>query len=129
MLSNAQVEAVIPVSDVDEATSFYGETLGLEVLERIDVLPDNPEVRFRAGNGTLAVYKSVGAGQSRHTLVGFIVEDVRSAVAALGERGVTFEEYEMPDIKTDAGVAEIGGMTAAWFKDPDGNILSINSYG
>jgi catechol 2,3-dioxygenase-like lactoylglutathione lyase family enzyme len=129
MLSNAQVEAVIPVSDVDEATSFYGETLGLEVLERIDVLPDNPEVRFRAGNGSLAVYKSVGAGQSRHTLVGFIVEDVRSTVAALGERGVTFEEYEMPDLKTDAGVAEIGGITAAWFKDPDGNILSINSYG
>jgi catechol 2,3-dioxygenase-like lactoylglutathione lyase family enzyme/peptidoglycan hydrolase-like protein with peptidoglycan-binding domain len=129
MLTNAQVEAIIPVSDVDEAASFYGEKLGLDVLERIDILPENPEVRFRTPNGTLAAYKSVGAGQSRHTLVGFIVDDVRSAVAALRERGVTFEEYDLPEIKTEAGVAQTGTITAAWFKDPDGNILSINSYG
>ncbi len=129
MLTNAQVEAVIPVSDVDEATSFYGEKLGLEVLERIDVLPENPFVRFGGGSGTLAVYKSVGAGQSRHTLAAFIVDDVRSAVNALRERGVTFEEYDLPDIKTKEGVAQSGSTTAAWFKDPDGNILSISSYG
>jgi catechol 2,3-dioxygenase-like lactoylglutathione lyase family enzyme len=129
MLTNAQVEAVIPVSDIEEALSFYGGKLGLEVLERMDDLPDNPEIRFRVGNGVLAAYKSVGAGQSRHTLLSFVVDDVRSTVAALRERGVTFEEYDTPDIKTEGGIAEMGDAIAAWFKDPDGNILAVGSYG
>jgi catechol 2,3-dioxygenase-like lactoylglutathione lyase family enzyme len=128
MLTNAQVEAAIPVSDIDEALSFYGEKLGLEVLERMDDLPDNPVVRFRVGNGVLAAYKSVGAGQSRHTLLSFVVDDVRSTVAALREHGVTFEEYDTSDIKTEGGIAEMGNATAAWFKDPDGNILAVGSY-
>jgi catechol 2,3-dioxygenase-like lactoylglutathione lyase family enzyme len=129
MLTNAQVEAAIPVSDIEQAVEFYGDKLRLEVVERLDDLPDNPEVRFRVGNGTLAAYKSVGAGQSRATLLSFVVDDVSSTVAALRERGVTFEEYDTPDIKTEGGVAEVGSATVAWFKDPDGNILAVGSYG
>ncbi len=129
MLTNAQAEPIIPVSDVDEAVSFYGGKLGLEILERVDADPANPELRFGVGSTTLTVYESSGAGQSRHTLANFVVDDVRATVVALRERGVKFEEYDLPGYKTEDGIAQIGAGSAAWFKDSDGNILAVGSYG
>ena len=125
---NAQPEPVVPVTDLDRAVSFYTDKVGLEVLERYDVPPENPMVRLRAGSGTLAVYKSVGAGQSRHTLAAFVVDDIESAVADMRGRGVTFEEYDMGELKTENGIARVGNTAGAWFKDPDGNILGIGQY-
>jgi catechol 2,3-dioxygenase-like lactoylglutathione lyase family enzyme len=128
---NAQPEAAIPVSDVDRAVTFYTDKVGLEVLDRFDVPdvpPDNPMVRLDAGKGTVLVYKSVGAGQSRHTLVGFVVDDIESTVAEMRGRGVTFEEYDMGEIKTENGIARMGRTAGAWFKDPDGNIIGIGEY-
>ncbi|MBD0348831.1 MAG: VOC family protein [Thermoleophilia bacterium] len=124
MLSGARVEAVVPVSDLDRAIEFYGQTLGLGTPER-DEFPGTPGARFRSGASTLYLYKSVGAGQSRHTLVAFDVDDIDQAVASLRRNGVTFEEYDSPDIKTENGIATIGEERAAWFKDPDGNILGV----
>ena len=128
MIANAKVEPVIPVSDVDRAGSFYGGTLGLEELQRYEAPAANPMIRYEVGGGSILVYKSVGAGESRHTLAGFIVDDIESAVEDLRGRGVTFEEYDMGDIKTENGIATIGDDRAAWFKDPDGNILGIGQY-
>ena len=125
MFTDAKAEPVIPVSDLGQAASFYGGTLGLKELQRYDEPAANPMIRYEIGSGSLMVYKSVGAGQSRHTLVGFIVEDIGKAVEELRGRGVTFEEYDMGDIKTENGIATIGDERAAWFKDPDGNILGI----
>jgi catechol 2,3-dioxygenase-like lactoylglutathione lyase family enzyme len=128
---NAQPEAIIPVADLDRAVSFYSDKVGMEVLERFDepdVPADNPMVRLGAGNGTVMLYKSVGAGQSRHTLVGFNVDDIESAVAEMRGRGVTFEEYEMGDIKTEGGIVRMGKTAGAWFKDPDGNIIGVGEY-
>jgi catechol 2,3-dioxygenase-like lactoylglutathione lyase family enzyme len=128
MIGNAQPEPVIPVSDVDRAASFYGGTLGLSELQRYDEPAPNPMIRYAVGGGSILVYKSVGAGQSRHTLLGFLVDDIVAAVDGLRGRGVTFEEYDTGDIKTENGIATIGKTKGAWFKDPDGNILGVGQY-
>jgi catechol 2,3-dioxygenase-like lactoylglutathione lyase family enzyme len=129
MLDQAQIAAVVPVSDVDAAIRFYGETLGLVLKERRDDLPDNREAEFEVGGGTLFVYESVGAGKSRHTVAAFRVDDIDAVTSALRERGVTFEEYDLPDLKTENGIATIGAVRAAWCRDPDGNIIAVESVG
>jgi catechol 2,3-dioxygenase-like lactoylglutathione lyase family enzyme len=126
-LAEAGIVAIVPVSDVEAAIRFYGETLGLELQERRDDLPENREAEFRAGQGTLLVYESVGAGKSRHTIAGFRVDDVDAVVAGLRERGVEFEEYDLPQMKTEGGVAAVGDVRAAWCRDPDGNLLAIET--
>jgi len=110
---------------VDKAMEFYGGTLGLELQVRRDDLPENREAEFRAGDGTLVVYESVAAGQSRGTVAGFRVDDLESVVAALRDRGVAFEEYDLPDLKTENGIASIGDLRASWARDPDGNIIAF----
>ena len=127
MLASAEVAAIVPVSDIDRAVYFYGNVLGLELQARRQDLPENREAEFKAGNGTLLVYESVGAGQSRHTVAGFRVEDIEAAVSGLRERGVAFEEYDLPNLKTENGIAALGDVRAAWCRDPDGNILAIES--
>lgn len=127
MLQNAHIAAVVPVSDIDKAVEFYGDTLGLELDVRRDDLPQNREAEFRAGDGTLVVYESVGAGQSRATVAGFRVDDIDAAVSALRERGVAFEDYDLPDLKTENGIAQVGDLRAAWARDPDGNIIAFES--
>ena len=125
MLGEAEIAAIIPVSDIDKAVEFYGNKLGLELQIRRDDLPENREAEFRAADGTLVVYESVAAGQSRGTLAGFRVNDLESVVARLRERGVVFEEYDTPDLKTENGIGRIGDLLAAWCKDPDGNIIAF----
>ena len=127
MLARAGIVAIVPVSDVEAAIRFYGETLGLELQERRDDLPENREAEFKAGQGTLLLYESVGAGKSRHTVAGFRVDDVDEAVARLCEQGVEFEEYDLPQMKTEGGIAAVGDVRAAWCRDPDGNLLAIES--
>ena len=129
MLEKAQIAAIIPVSDIDRAADFYGSKLGLELMARRDDLPQNREAEFSGGEGGLVAYESVAAGQSRGTLAGFRVDDIEAAVAALRANGVTFEEYDTPDLKTENGIASIGDVRAAWFKDPDGNILAVEQAG
>ena len=129
MIENAKAEPVIPVSDLDQAASFYGEKLGLSELRRYEEPAANPMIRYTVGDSSVLVYKSVGAGESRHTLLGFVVDDIDAAVEELRERGVTFEEYDTGDLKTENGIATIEGDRAAWFKDPDGNILAVGQYG
>ena len=125
MLGKAEITAIVPVSNVEKAVEFYGGTLGLELQIRRDDLPENREAEFRAGDGSLVVYESVAAGQSRGTVAGFRVEDLDSVVAALRERGVAFEEYDLPDLKTENGIASIGDLRASWARDPDGNIIAF----
>jgi catechol 2,3-dioxygenase-like lactoylglutathione lyase family enzyme len=125
MLGKAEIAAIVPVSDIDKAVEFYGDALGLELQVRRDDMPGNREAEFRAGDGTLVVYESVAAGQSRGTIAGFRVADVESVVAGLRERGVAFEDYDLPDLKTENGIGRIGDLLAAWARDPDGNILAF----
>src|SRR5437870_4782229 len=120
MLENATAHATIAVSDLDRAKKFYEDTLG---LKRIDERSDG--VRYQVSSSWILVYPSQFAGTAKSTYATFEVDDVEKAVQELRDRGVTFEDYDMPGLKTVNGIAEIQGVKGAWFKDPDGNILAI----
>ncbi len=127
MLENARIVAIVPVSDLEASVEFYEGRLGLRLDVRRDDLPDHKEAEFEGAEGRLLLYESVGAGASRHTVAAFRVDDLDTLVPALRDRGVRWEEYDLPDLKTEGGIAELGDVRAAWCKDPDGNILAFES--
>lgn len=117
--------AVVAVSDMTAARDFYEGKLGFSAgAER----PDGG-VRYPCGDGTaIHVYPSpANAGKSTATLVGFEVDDLEATVDELTANGVVFEQYDFDPIHTDEkGIARLGDARSAWFKDPDGNIISVN---
>jgi catechol 2,3-dioxygenase-like lactoylglutathione lyase family enzyme len=121
MLSDAPVNAVIPAADMARAKHFYSDTLGLKVSMEME-----GGVRYDAGGGTqFFVYQTPSAGQAAHTLASFVVADLDGEMADLRSRGVVFEDYDQPGLKTVEGVADMGEARGAWFKDSEGNILSL----
>jgi catechol 2,3-dioxygenase-like lactoylglutathione lyase family enzyme len=122
MLNDSSTFPVLPAADLARATAFYRETLGLTVAFEAE-----GGVAFTAGNGTMLFIYPHGATKAEHTVAGFMVDDLDSTVAGLRAKGVAFEEYDMPGLKTVDGIADAGGTKAAWFKDSEGNILSIGS--
>jgi catechol 2,3-dioxygenase-like lactoylglutathione lyase family enzyme len=122
MLGDVRFGAVIPVKSVARARQFYEGVLGVTPVRIQD-----REVIYRAGGALFAIYETEAAGKAGHTLGTFGgVEDIESVVAELRRRGVVFEEYDMPGLKTVEGIADFGPEKVAWFRDPDGNILSID---
>jgi catechol 2,3-dioxygenase-like lactoylglutathione lyase family enzyme len=124
-LTDGKAHATVAVSDQKRGNAFYGETLGLKLLDT------NPGVAvFECGGGTvLNVYQSQYAGSGKSTAVTFQVDDLDGTMADLRARGVIFEDYDQDQLKTSNGVVEAGGVRAAWFKDPDGNTLGIVQTG
>lgn len=124
MLRDAPVMAILPAADIERARKFYLETLN---LRRVDLPVPGNDFGVECGEGTvLYVYEREAGTKADHTVAGWLVEDVDEAVEELRERGVTFEQYDMPGLKTDErGIADIEGVKGAWFKDPEGNILAI----
>src|SRR6266516_5834677 len=121
MFESATAHATIAVSDLDRARKFYEETLGFKVKD-----DRSAGVTYEdAGGGWFLVYPSQFAGTAKSTYMSFEVSKVEEAVKELRDRGVVFEEYDMPGLKTVEGIAEIQGVKGAWFKDPDGNILAV----
>lgn len=129
MLEDGDVATRLPARDLERARAFYAEKLGLEpVEERAGGL------RYRCGSTYFVVFASAGAAAGTHTQMGWEVADIEATVAALRARGVVFEEYDLPGIKTVNGIAEIegnypskGGIgeKGAWFRDSEGNLLGI----
>ena len=120
MLEKADAYATIPAQNLERAKSFYADKLGLRPDE------ERPEgLRYRCGTGGFLLFESSGAASGAHTQLGWDVDDIEAAVAALRENGVVFEEYDLPGLKTVNGIAEIAGEKAAWFKDSEGNLLAI----
>jgi catechol 2,3-dioxygenase-like lactoylglutathione lyase family enzyme len=114
-------EATIPAKDIEGTRKFYEDVLRCEVVREAPA-----GITYRIGDSMFDLYPTQFAGSAQHTLGGFIVDDVEAAVADLRARGVTFEQYDMPGLKTDEnGIAELEGERGAWFKDPEGNILAI----
>jgi catechol 2,3-dioxygenase-like lactoylglutathione lyase family enzyme len=113
--------ATIPAKDIGRTRKFYEHVLGCQVVQ------ENPAgVMYRSGDTFFGLYLTPFAGTAQHTLGGFFVDDVEGAVAALRGKGVTFEQYDIPGIKTDEnGIADLGGRKGAWFRDPEGNILGV----
>jgi catechol 2,3-dioxygenase-like lactoylglutathione lyase family enzyme len=125
MFESASVHPAIAVTDLERAKAFYGGTLGLKTKdERAD------GVTYESGGTWLLVYPSQFAGTNQATYMTFEVSDVEAAIDELVGKGVTFEQYDFPGLKTDArGIAAIDGTKGAWFKDPDGNILAVGQTG
>jgi catechol 2,3-dioxygenase-like lactoylglutathione lyase family enzyme len=122
-LSDCSVAALLAVSDLDRARRFYEHQLGLAPGEE-----EQDGVAYPCANGTrIFVYLSPeNAGQSAATLAGWFVDDLDLTMDELASRGVVFEQYDQPGIKTDErGVFDAGRFRAAWMKDPDGNTMAL----
>jgi len=122
MLSNAPIVPYIPAADVPRARKFYEGILGLTVKEEYA-----GGVIYECGKSSwVFMYPSPGAGTSKASTAFWTVDDVEAEVAALKARGVAFENYDWPGLKTVNGIATGGGAKTAWFKDTEGNILAIS---
>jgi catechol 2,3-dioxygenase-like lactoylglutathione lyase family enzyme len=125
MLEQCRVYAALPAADLDRAKRFYDEKLGLTSQE----LPD--ELRYECGDGSaFLVFATSISSRGGHTQAGIEVADIEATVAELRSRGVIFEEYDTPELRTVDGIAtQPGGDRAAWFKDTEGNTLALVQFG
>ena len=126
MLKDSPIFTILPASDRDRARAFYSEQLGLEPSQ---VLP-NGDLEYETGGIRFYVTKSVRKSSGEFTQASWPVEDIEATVAELRSRGVTFEEYDIPDWKTVDGIAPVPGLgRAAYFKDSEGNLLGMIQFG
>lgn len=118
---DSPVYAYIPAANLDRARQFYEQKLGFKAAREIA-----GGVAYEFANGTACfMYPTPNAGTSRASQAFWQVEDVEKEVAELKARGVKFEEYDMPGLKTTNSIATAGGAKSAWFKDSEGNIMAI----
>lgn len=124
MLNNIDAIPTIAVKDVKKAKKFYSDTVGLK-----EVPSDEDQVlMYRSGNTTIMVYESEYAGSNKATAVTWAVGDEIDRLAKeLKDKGVPFERYDFPGTTMEGDVHVMDGMKAAWFRDPDGNILAMVS--
>ena len=121
MLGDSKAFSGFSVNDIEKAKEFYGRTLGLKVSESNGLL-----TLHLAGGNNVLIYPKPNHTPATFTVLNFPVDDVDQAVDELTKRGVRFEIYDLPEIKTDKkGIMRGNGPTIAWFKDPSGNILSV----
>jgi predicted enzyme related to lactoylglutathione lyase len=124
MLSNKDAIATIAVKDIDVAGKFYEGTLGWKKADK----GSEEGVSFQSGNSTIFVYRSQFAGTNQATALTIKVgNELEKVVQSLKAKGVNFEHYDMPGMKREGDIHGEGNMKAAWFKDPDGNILALVS--
>ncbi len=122
MLNQKEAIAMIAVKDIQAAAKFYEGTLGLERAGT----EGEEVITYRSGSTRINVYHSQFAGTNKATSVVWNVGDeMESIVASLKSKGVAFEHYDMPGLTLQGDIHVGGGMKVAWFKDPDGNILSL----
>ena len=110
----------IPAKDLERTRRFYEDVLDAQV-----VMEDPGGIIYRSGDSYFSLYPTEFAGTAQHTLGAFMVRDVEATVAELRGKGLAFEDYDLPGVKTVNGIADLGGTKGAWFKDPEGNILSV----
>jgi catechol 2,3-dioxygenase-like lactoylglutathione lyase family enzyme len=125
MLGDWDAQATVAVRDLKAARPFYVDTLGLTPLPS-----DQPSVQaFRAGRSVVLVYESEFAGTNKATVLTWALgEAFDETVKALKAKGVMFAHYDLPNMSRDGDVHVAGDMRVVWFKDPDGNILSLGNY-
>lgn len=123
MLGDANVCATIAVKDMAAGRKFYEQTLGLSET----VMENEHVVVYKSGDSALQIYVSQFAGTNQATCATWQVDDIQGVVEDLASKGVSFEHFDMPDGSWEGDVLVGGGEKAAWFKDPDGNILCVHS--
>ena len=125
MLNDAKVTANIPAADLKRAREFYSDKLGLTPSTEIEAAA--LLVYNTAGGTAFSIYQTQYAGLAGHTIAQLHVDDVEAEVRALQAKGITFEQYDMPGVEWNDGIASMGDMgKAAWFKDSEGNILCLD---
>jgi catechol 2,3-dioxygenase-like lactoylglutathione lyase family enzyme len=120
MLGKADATPMIAVKDLDRARKFYEETLGLTEVDDF-----GEGFMLKSGDTEFSVYRSEFAGTNKATALTFDVDDLEEEVRDLKQKGIAFEHYDMEGLTPKGDFYEAEGMKTAWFKDPDGNILSL----
>jgi catechol 2,3-dioxygenase-like lactoylglutathione lyase family enzyme len=129
MLRTSNVATRLPAQDLERARRFYAEKLGLDPIE------ERPGgLKYKCDNAHFALFESTSAPSGEHTQMAWEVDDLAAVVAELRRRGVVFEEYDLPGLRTVNGIAEVSGNYAssggigergAWFHDSEGNLLAL----
>jgi catechol 2,3-dioxygenase-like lactoylglutathione lyase family enzyme len=124
VLGDSRVMTAIPVADVGRARDFYEGVLGLKFVggPRAD---GSYEYECGSGTGLFTYPTEENAGKSPATLAAWQVDDIEATAKALRDRDVALEDYDLPGLKTEHGIATLRGAKALWFKDRDGNILNV----
>ena len=123
MFENAACYAVLPASDLDRAKTFWHDKFGIDPVD--DGFEEGDAAMFDIGRTRVLVYETQFAGTAQNTALGIDSDDFDRDMADLKAKGVAFNEYDLPGIKTENGVVEIGGMRTAWFNDSEGNIIAL----
>ena len=121
MIGRADATPMIAVKDLDRARTFYEGTLGLKSKDDWG----DEGATLKSGDTLVNVYRSEFAGTNKATALNFDVEDIESEVRSLKDKGIMFEHYDLPGLKQQGDLHVAEGFKTAWFKDPDGNILSL----
>ncbi|ONI90507.1 glyoxalase [Saccharothrix sp. ALI-22-I] len=123
MLTATRTTTILPVSDPERARRFYTDQLGLTPLGSTE----DGTLMFELGKGdALGLMPAEEGSQTEHTVLSFEVEDVSAEIRDLEQRGVRFDDYDLPDLKTVNHIAVMGSEKAAWFHDSEGNILCLH---
>jgi catechol 2,3-dioxygenase-like lactoylglutathione lyase family enzyme len=117
-----QVTCILPVKDMARARRFYEQQL---LLKPVGEKPDGKFV-YHCGGTEIALFPKPEGTKAEHTALSFRVPDIRTAIRDLEARGVTFADYDLPGLKTVEHVCVLGAEKAAWFQDPEGNILCLH---
>jgi len=120
MLGKADATPMLAVKDLDRARKFYEENLG---LKQVDDFGEG--FMLKSGDTQFSIYRSEFAGTNKATALNFDVEDIEDEVRSLKEKGISFEHYDLEGLTPKGDIYDGEGMRTAWFKDPDGNILSL----
>ena len=124
MLGGKETMATVAVKDLNAAKRFYEGTLGLKQVDA----QEQEALTYQAGSAKILVYRSQYAGSNKATAATWVIgKEMEKVVQALRGKGVAFEHYNMPGLTLKGDIHEGGGMKAAWFKDPDGNIHALVS--
>jgi catechol 2,3-dioxygenase-like lactoylglutathione lyase family enzyme len=123
-LASSAVTVMLPVEDVDRSRKFYEEKVGLDY----GGLNMEGSARFALSGGTtLLLLPRPGGSRAESTAMSWAVDDVDQEVKELENRGVGFEDYDLPEFKTVDHIATFGDFKSAWFLDPDGNVLCVHT--
>jgi catechol 2,3-dioxygenase-like lactoylglutathione lyase family enzyme len=125
MIDPLTTYAILPASDLQRARSFYRDKLGLEPSTEGEgmLLYSGPSGRL------FEVYETATAGTAQNTQMGWTTSELEADMSELRARGVVFEEYDLPGLKTEGGVATTDTGRAAWFRDSEGNTLCVSQSG
>lgn len=121
MIKDRRAHTTLPAADLGRAKKFYADKLGLTPATETE----NGIFYEVAGRTRFVLYPTPNPSRAGHTQLGFTIPDIETEVAELRARGVVFEEYDFPGLKTFNGIAQTGDARAAWFKDSEGNTIGL----